>query len=100
MPANINLLTTIDDCVIFLSTLLDVKARREEAAKILGCETAYDFGGHNILNLITDIKSRYKLIAWDLERKKLENMQKQLERYLSDEAKTNKALEDLELELG
>lgn len=93
-------LNTVKDTTVLveaLAFLLEKQATMSEAAKRLGVNLpTLRWKGFPIENWEADFKLKAELIAWGEQQKKLAALQKQLKELVSEEAKTEMALEEIE----
>lgn len=96
---NINTINSIDKCVILASAIISKKNALIEACNYLNVEK--DISSMiEAENSLTDLKLRVEIIKWDLEKKKLQIMEKKLKDLRSEDAKTEDALSDISADLG
>lgn len=83
-------------CEELLVSLFLEKLGKELVSKELKTE----LGCSILLDTISDVKSRYAKLLWEVEKKKLDAMDAKLAMLLSEEAKTNNAINEIGKELN
>jgi hypothetical protein len=98
---NIHVVQKVEDCVNAVAFLLNQKALREEAAKLLEVSFEdYRYDNFTFEDWVHDFKFRAATISWDIEKKKLTKLEKRLKDLRSEDAKTADAITDILGELG
>jgi hypothetical protein len=98
---NINTVVDRDKLVEGLAIILATKAATAEAAKLLEVpEPKFEYYGYPLQDWITDFKTRISVITWDEQKVKLQEMENKLACLVSEEAKTEMALDDIAKSLG
>lgn len=93
---NINTVSNPTTLVEALSFLLEKKVRMTEAAKILDVDDfKVDWQGYPISDWEHDFKLRVKVLQWEKEQKKLKTLQNKLDGLISEDAKTQMALDEI-----
>lgn len=97
-------LNTIKDAQVLvdaLAFLLERELHQKEAAKRLGV-AAKDFvwNGYSVSDWEKDFRRRVEIIQWDQKKAQLEGTQKKLKALVSEEAKTEMELAEIEAQLG
>lgn len=70
------------------------------SAKNLGVEEAYEISGYNVSDWISDLQLKIRLLSKDAEQKKLDELEKQLRKLLSEDKKVELELDSIEGLLG
>lgn len=96
---NINTVNSVTACVDLVSALLSQKTNYSEACKFLGVKELDSEKIFYINDAMDDLKLRNQMILWDVEKKKLDAMEKKLKDLRSVDAKTEDAINDIENEL-
>jgi hypothetical protein len=99
---NLNLLNSISACVDVTSQIISKNDTYVLACEVLGVpvKEAPLYSGYTIDDWIGDIKQRVELIQWDIEKSKLDAMDKKLSKLMSEEARTANELDLIAKELG
>lgn len=87
---NIHTISSIDVCVELASKLIGKKYAYEKACEFLGVEVRES--GNEIDDALEDLKLRVMILKWDIEKKKLSALEKQLKDLRSEDLKTEDAL--------
>jgi len=94
---NLNIVTDSNVLVEALAFLLEKEAMRKEAAKRLDVEfNNFEWLGFPLHYWEEDFKTRSKIIKYNKQLDKLGRMQKQLNQLVSEEARTEMELEEIE----
>lgn len=93
---NINTINTTDKCVLLAARFLLEKSCYVEACKFLDLPDKDSEHVSYTNDVLSDIKLRSQMIAWDIKKKQLEFMEKKLKDLRSEDAKTEDALADIE----
>lgn len=88
---NINTIGSVEACVIAVARVLQEQGCMKEASKFLGVE----FNDPSSDAYLEDLKLRASIIKWDLEKKKLDILEKQLKDLRSEHLVTADALSDI-----
>lgn len=98
---NLNATANTERMVAALAFLLGQDDCKKEATKRLGMEAPiYTWGGYTIKEWEEDFKTRIASIAYDAKKKKLDATKSKLKSLVSEEARTDMALDDIEKMLG
>ena len=98
---NLNTVNNTGYLVRALGFLLEKCAHQKEAANRLGVtDYKFDWKGYSLQDWEHDFKLKAELIAWQTQQNKLNALKKQLKELVSDEAKTEMALDEIEKILG
>ena len=97
---NLNTLTTVDQCVAIVGTILTAVDLAKRANEVLGTDVQPKFGDFTADQWVGDVKLRVSIIQWEAEKKKLNAMDKKLEALRSEDAKTADAIEDIAAQLA
>lgn len=94
---NLNTVKDTKTLVSALAFLLETQTMRKEAAKRLcvECSDSFDWRGFSLRDWEQDFKLKVELIQWNVRQKDLAGLQKQLKGLVSEEAKTEMALEEI-----
>jgi len=93
---NLNTVTDPSALVDALAHIISNKNSLQAAADMLGVplhEIQYD--GYSVEEWAADFKLRIDMLKWDEEKKKLTKLQRQLDSLISEDAKTEMALEEI-----
>ena len=94
---NLNTVKDTGYLVRALGFLLEKESSQQEAARRLGVENyVFDWKGYSLQDWEHDFKLKCDTIAWNARQDKLAKLQKQLKELVSDEAKTEMALDEIE----
>ncbi len=94
---NLNTVKDTNVLVEALAFLLEKQAMQTEAAKRLGVGCSdFEWRGFSAKDWEEDFRLKAELIAWNVQKNKLADLQKQLKGLVSEEAKTEMALADIE----
>jgi hypothetical protein len=97
--ANINTVNSTDRLVELTAKLLSEKANYSEACQFLGLQEKTSSKVSLINDTLEDVKLRTQMVLWDIEKKKLDVMERKLKDLRSEDAKTEDALADIAKEL-
>jgi hypothetical protein len=98
---NLNTVTDPEVLVRALAFLLEKQITTSEAAKRLGVESSgLKWEGYAIGQYEEDFKQRLEIIQWDAKKKLLQKTEKKLKSLVSEEARTEMELKDIEALLG
>ncbi|MCK9567433.1 hypothetical protein M0R72_00620 [Candidatus Pacearchaeota archaeon] len=95
---NINTISSIEVCISLAAGLLMRKGSYEKACEFLGL--AVEVAGTDIDDALADLKLRVEILKWDIERKKLTALERQLKDFRSEDLKTEDALDAIMKDLG
>lgn len=95
---NINTITSIDVCVGLAASLIGKKDAVEKACEFLG--VALNDSGNGVDDALVDLKLRVQMLQWDMEKKKLGVLEKQLKDLRSEDLKTEDAIADITKAIG
>lgn len=99
MTFNLNV-CSIDQLVVALANLLRTEQEESfllDAADILGVKKVENtIGGYSIPDWKEDIKTRVAVLQWNEKKRELEKTETALNQMISEDAKTSKALADIE----
>ena len=94
---NLNTIRDTSKLVDALSFLLERSTHVADAAERLGIETPeFVWYGYSLSDWEHDFKLRVEILNWDKRKKQLDNTEKKLSTLLSEEAKTEMELAELE----
>lgn len=97
---NLNAVCSEDAIVDALAFALIGKSATIEACEILGvAEQEVEYNGYTLEDWTFDFKLRVSMIKWDKDKKKLDALEKKLNGLISEDAKTEMALEDIAKDL-
>ena len=97
---NLHVLGTEKEAVELFAHLVAWDESHAKAAKILGSELEFEFGGFSFEKWQKDFQTRVTLIKEAKEQANLREMEKQLEELESSALKTKKSLEKIQKQLG
>jgi len=98
---NINVINSVEDCIIAVGSMVNEESGRDKAAKLLGVEGVItSFAGFCFNDWVHDFKLKASMLNWDIEKKKLNFLEEKLSDLRSEDAKTEDALEDIMSELN
>lgn len=93
-------LNTVKDTKVLveaLAFLLEKQTMQGEAASRLGIECPdFEWKGFSLKDWEEDFKLKTRTTEWNAQQKKLANLQKKLKELVSEEAKTEMALDEIE----
>ena len=97
---NINTLSTERACFDVATSLAQIQLGMNQANEWL--DTSFDImpQGESLSDYIKDIKQKIAIIRWDSEKRKLNEMDAQLEILLSNDAKVTNSINDIAKNLG
>jgi hypothetical protein len=100
---HININTVSDKLILVdaLASLLETDASRKTAADVLGVsfkESLYN--GYTVSEYVEDFKLRCSILDWEIKKKLLLQTEDKLNSLVSEEAKTEMALDDISKILG
>lgn len=94
---NLNTVRDFQPLVEALASLLEKEIVHQEAATRLGVNVKpFVWDGFSILDWEADFKKRLEIINWEDKKTKLDETKKKLNSLVSDEAKTEMELENIE----
>ena len=95
---NLNVVSDSKTLVELLAYLLEAQARIEEASEMLGLDTPDEFKhcGFKVSKWAGDFKQRLGAIKWDEEKKRLVALEQKLAKLISEDARTEIELADIE----
>ena len=97
-PLNLNVLKK--EYLIRLTTkLFSLKLAHEEAIKFLGMEVPLTVSNYPVSDWLEDIKTRFKILEFEENQKKLDLTKEKLKQLLSEDARTELELENIEKNL-
>jgi hypothetical protein len=97
---NINTITSIETCISLVSQLIGKKDSHKKACEFLQVYPGVAYFGTEIDDALADLKLRVEMLLWDVEKKKLGALEKQLKDLRSEDAKTEDALAAITKDLG
>lgn len=98
---NINTITSVDTVVDILGMLLAKQSHNKKAWKALGLpDKEVVYNGFPITDWIEDFKQRAKIIAWNVDKQKLDKLEGQLSDLRSEDAKTEDAILTIEADIS
>lgn len=93
---NLNTISDTKTLVEALSFLIMRQTNNVKAAELLGVEVSeFEWAGYTISDWTEDFKTRTSVIKWEAEKNKLNALESKLASLVSEEAKTEMALEDI-----
>jgi hypothetical protein len=92
VTTNINTINSISVCIELASSLMQKKLATKSACEFLGIEYKEDDA---VSDSLSDLKLRCQIINWDLEKKKLQEMESKLKDLRSLDAKTEDSLSEI-----
>jgi len=95
---NINTISSIDVCVALAAKLLLMKDSIAKACEFLGVPVKDS--GTETEDALSDLKLRVEMLQWDMEKKKLTALERQLKDLRSEDLKTEDALDSIVKDLG
>lgn len=94
---NLNNVYNKNDLVEALAYLLNRSLVISEASKILGMDNStFTHSNYQLEDWVSDFKLRISQIDWENEKRKLDNLEKQLESLISEDVRTEMVLEKIE----
>jgi len=94
---NLNTVKEPQPLIDALATLLVRESRQDQAAHRLDAQAKpFEWDGYTIAGWEADFKLRIEILKWDAKKAQLEATQKKLKSLVSDEAKTEMELADIE----
>jgi hypothetical protein len=98
---NLNTVSDSKPLVEALSFLLSRQAMMEKAGEMLGVTVAeFEWYGYSLSDWVSDFKTRLSIVNWEAEKNKLNALESKLAALVSEEARTEMALEDIKTILG
>jgi hypothetical protein len=94
--ANLNTISTIEQVVEMMTVLVMHHNAHKQACKNLGVESEFTWSGYTVAQWLEDFKYIIAKINYTSEERKLKAVEKQLKTLLSEDAKTEMALDDIE----
>jgi hypothetical protein len=96
-PVNLNVLRSKEDIVKFAAKLVGLQSNHEKACNLLDIDIIpLVVSRYPVSDWLEDVKTRVKIIEFEENQKKLDATQAKLDQLLSEDAKTELALEDIE----
>lgn len=93
---NLNTVSDSKPLVEALSFLLFRQMTMEKAGEMLGVSVGeFEWNGYSLSDWVEDFKTRLSIINWEAEKGKLNVLESKLASLVSEEAKTEMALEDI-----
>jgi len=94
---NVNTIGTIEKCLDVVAIILREHSFKIEAAEQLGvsCDSIAAYRGFSFEDWVHDFKLRASMITWDMEKKKLNILDKKLKDLRSEDAKTEDAISSI-----
>ncbi len=98
---NLNTVNNVETLVDALAALLIYRTSIQEAEKILGLQLSErQHDGYPLSDWVADFKLRISMIKYDEEKKKIEALETQLKSLISEDCKTEMALDEITKSLG
>lgn len=94
-PLNLNVLKK-EQLIKLITKLFSLKIAHEEAVKFLGVEIPLLVSNYSISDWLEDIKTRLKILDFEENQKKLDLTKENLQKLLSEDARTELELENIE----
>ena len=93
---NLNVVADKNTLIDALAQMIYIRGSQEEAYKLLGVTASeFVYSGYSFDDWVSDFKLRISIIQWEAEKKKLEEMEKQLAKLISADAQTEMALDEI-----
>lgn len=94
-PLNLNVLKK-EQLIKLTTKLFSLKMAHEEAVKFLGVEIPLLVSNYPISDWLEDVKTRLKVLDFEENQKKLDLTKEKLQKLLSEDARTELELENIE----
>lgn len=96
---NLNTVNSASILVDTLSKIISIKSSHEEAEKILGIKSPFEFNGNSFNDYVDDFKMRLAMIQYDEKKRALTASETRLAALVSEEARTEMELDAIEKSL-